>query len=41
MYYSKVRIIIFFKVTPCPFESFKKILYGLVRSAIFVNIKPS
>jgi len=40
MYYSKIKIIIIKKKQPCPFESFKKIEYGLIGNVIYVNIEP-
>jgi hypothetical protein len=40
MYYSNIRILIFLKIQPCPFESFKKILYGFIRSVFCVVIEP-
>ncbi len=39
MYYSNIRIIKLKKIKPCPFESFKKILYGFIGSVISTNIE--
>jgi hypothetical protein len=39
MYYSKIRLITFLKIKSCPFESFKKILYGLIRNLMSTNIE--
>jgi hypothetical protein len=40
MYYSKIKIIILKKKQPCLFESFKKILYGLVGSVKIAENEP-
>jgi len=40
MYYSNIKIITLKKKEPCPFESFKKILYGLIKNVIFADIEP-
>ncbi len=40
MHYSKIRIIFLKQQQPCPFESFKKILFGLIRIIISTNFQP-
>ncbi len=38
--FENIKILIFKNQQPCPFESFKKILYGFIRNVFFATFEP-